>query len=166
MCVSCVSLRVAKKLVDNKNYLTNEKVFFYFAYCHRFMVGATSCGEDIFIVDAGITLNLDNPFTISSSEEYIGGLTDSELCKIFGKHFEAIGAEKNSNIRYLLRKQTNKQEFEQKVLEAAEKADAEIKSLYGNPVNVNGIYTRLGVTISYTWGTESPKDIKTYHYKE
>lgn len=166
MCVSCVSLRVAKKLVYNKNYLTNEKVFFYFAYCHRFMVGATSCGEDIVIVDAGITLNLDNPFSISSSEEYIGGLTDSELCKIFGKHFEAIGAEKNSNIRYLLRKQTNKQEFEQKVLEAAEKADAEIKSLYGNPVNVNGIYTRLGVTISYTWGTESPKDIKTYHYKE
>ena len=143
-----------------------KKFFSILLTAIAFMVGATSCGEDIVIVDAGITLSLDNPFTISSSEEYIGGLTDSELCEIFGKHFEAIGAEKNSNIRYLLRKQTNKQEFEQKVLEAAEKADAEIKSLYGNPVNVNGIYTRLGVTISYTWGTESPKDIKTYHYKE
>ena len=116
-----------------------KKFFSILLTAIAFMVGATSCGEDIVIVDAGITLNLDNPFTISSSEEYIGGLTDSELCKIFGKHFEAIGAEKNSNIRYLLRKQTNKQEFEQKVLEAAEKADAEIKSLYGNPVNVNGI---------------------------
>ena len=131
-----------------------------------FMVGVTSCGEDLVIIDAGITLNLDNSFSFSSSETYTGGLTDSELCKIFGKHFEAIGAEKNSNIRYLLRKQTNKQEFEQKVLEAADKADAEIKSLYEDPVKVNGMYKRLGVTISYTWGVESPKDIKTYLYKE
>lgn len=131
-----------------------------------FMVGVTSCGEDLVIIDAGITLNLDNSFSISSSETYTGGLTDSELCEIFGKHFEAIGAEKNSNFRYLLRKQTNKQEFEQKVLEAADKADAEIKSLYEDPVKVNGMYKRLGVTISYTWGVESPKDIKTYLYKE
>lgn len=131
-----------------------------------FMVGVTSCGEDLVIIDAGITLNLDNSFSFSSSETYTGGLTDSELCVIFGKHFEAIGAEKNSNIRYLLRKQTNKQEFEQKVLEAADKADAEIKSLYEDPVKVNGMYKRLGVTISYTWGVESPKDIKTYLYKE
>ncbi|MGM9810412.1 MAG: hypothetical protein ACI30J_06050 [Paludibacteraceae bacterium] len=131
-----------------------------------FMVGATSCGEDIVIVDAGITLNLDNPFSFSSSEVYTDGLTDSELCEIFGKHFEAIGAEKNSNIRYLLRKQTDKQAFEQRVLEAAEASDAEIKSIYGDPVKVHGIYTRLGVTVSYTWGTESAKDIKTYTYKE
>ena len=143
-----------------------KKIFSILITAIMFMVGATSCGEDIVIVDAGITLNLDNSFSFSSSEEYIGGLTDSELCEIFGKHFEAIGAEKNSNIRYLLRKQTNKQEFEQKVLEAADKADAEIKSLYEDPVKVNGMYTRLGVTISYTWGVESPKDIKTYLYKE
>lgn len=143
-----------------------KKIFSILITAIMFMVGATSCGEDIVIVDAGITLNLDNQFSFSSSEEYIGGLTDSELCEIFGKHFEAIGAEKNSNIRYLLRKQTNKQEFEQKVLEAADKADAEIKSLYEDPVKVNGMYTRLGVTISYTWGVESPKDLKTYLYKE
>ena len=143
-----------------------KKIFSILITAIIFLVGVTSCGEDIVIVDAGITLNLDNSFTISSSETYVGGLTDSELCDIFGKHFEAIGAEKNSNIRYLLRKQTNKQEFEQKVLEAADKADAEIKSLYEDPVKVNGMYTRLGVTISYTWGVESPKDIKTYLYKE
>lgn len=145
-----------------------KKIFFAVATAAVALFGLTGCGETI---SKDVSVSAIADFGTSGSMENLSKAMalKSDVEAIFMSEMKAAGAVEFAaeSTALIFKAQSSEAAVKKTILDAAAKADKDVKTKYGDgtTMNVPDYMDFLGITVFYNWESE-PTEAVTYTYKE
>lgn len=145
-----------------------KKIFFAVATAAVALFGLTGCGE---VVSKDVSVSAIADFGTSGSMENLSKAMTlkSDVEAIFMSEMKAAGAVEfaTGTTALIFKAQSSEATVKNTILDAAAKADKNVKTKYGDgtTMTVPDYMDFLSITVSYNWESE-PTEAVTYTYKE
>lgn len=145
-----------------------KKIFFAVATAAVALFGLTGCGE---VVSKDVPVSAIADFGTSGSMENLSKAMTlkSDVEAIFMSEMKAAGAVEfaTGTTTLIFKAQSSEASVKKTILDAAAKADKNVKTKYGDgtTMTVPDYMDFLSITVSYNWESE-PTEAVTYTYKE
>lgn len=145
-----------------------KKIFFAVATAAVALFGLTGCGE---VVSKDVSVSAIADFGTSGSMENLSKAMTlkSDVEAIFMSEMKAAGAVEfaEGTTALIFKAQSSEATVKNTILDAAAKADKNVKTKYGDgaTMTVPDYMDFLSITVSYNWESE-PTEAVTYTYKE